>query len=710
MLILQAGSTDFRDILLVRLNDEHPRLILNQERIDEINNLARTDTLLSELIQMVRNYADSALEDPVVKYEFDGPDNPRLKAQRRAAMFRVLNCGLTYLLTGDTIYAHRAKLDLLAPPDFPDWASWHFLNVGEISAFMGIGYDWLYNYLTEEERVKIRRGILNHGLSQGILAYDGNHKDDWWVDQMHNINQVCSGGMSLAALAIAESSPDTAALILQGALSSVPNGMKGYLPDGAWREGPTYWAYGTTYNGLLMAALRTSLDTVFQMDQGDGYEALGKSGSYHIHTVGPTNLYFNFGDSKTTLYYSPVLFWLAEEFDEPGYAWFERNIIRNDLPRMRKGGLMNDDTLDRFLAMLVAWYSSHGEDLTNDDFPLDATFSGVDVALGSFHSEWSRDGIYFGFKGGKPRASHSQMDIGSFVMDAKGERWAMDLGYGNNKLPGFSDYSSTRWTYFHNNNYSHNTLVFFGQMQNMDAYIPIGEFISDTNWAYASIDMSETYNNLCEKSVRKYWFPERKRIEITDEITLKVPYIDVRWAMLTTAEIILNGNEALLRQNGKEFKVTALEPENASFKIVSTKTSNPAEEQNEGTALLTLAVYKEDLLPFRFRVDLSPYDTLLSEPSSVEKVSASLNKPRLLENYPNPFRESSIFMFDLPNGQFVRLDIYDLKGQHVSHVLSEYRPAGRNVVHFGEVGLEPGVYVLRLSHPYGNESMRIIKQ
>lgn len=93
-------------------------------RIDEIKELATTDTLLAELIQMVRNYADSALEAPVVKYEFDGPDNPRLKAQRRAAMFRVFNCGLTYMLTGDTIYAHRAKLDLLAPPDFPDWASW----------------------------------------------------------------------------------------------------------------------------------------------------------------------------------------------------------------------------------------------------------------------------------------------------------------------------------------------------------------------------------------------------------------------------------------------------------------------------------------------------------------------------------------------------------------------------------------------------------
>ena len=62
----------------------------------------------------------------------------------------------------------------------------------------------------------------------------------------------------------------------------------------------------------LMSALRTSMDTLLGLESAEGYDALGMSGAYHIHTVGPaTNLYFNFGDSKTTLYYSPGLFWLA---------------------------------------------------------------------------------------------------------------------------------------------------------------------------------------------------------------------------------------------------------------------------------------------------------------------------------------------------------------------------------------------------------------
>ncbi|MFO7668388.1 MAG: hypothetical protein R6W31_01900, partial [Bacteroidales bacterium] len=336
-----AANAMGQNFSLDNLKPGHPRLLLDNDRLNEIRGLAETDTLLAELIQIVHNYADSALLEPVIAYEFDqeGEDNPRLKAQRRASMFRVFNCGLTYLLTGDSVYAHRAKQDLLAAAAFPDWAPWHFLNVGEISALMGIGYDWLFDYLTEGEKSIIEEAILKHGLGPGILAYNKQPGvENWWVNQAHNINQVCSGGMSLAALAIAEASPDTVSQILDGALGSVPNAMLGYLPDGAWREGPTYWAYGTTYNGLLMAALRSATGSVFGMDQTEGYGALGKSGSYHIHTAGPTNFYFNFGDSKNTLYYSPVLFWLSREFNEVGYAWFERNICINDLPRMRKGG------------------------------------------------------------------------------------------------------------------------------------------------------------------------------------------------------------------------------------------------------------------------------------------------------------------------------------------------------------------------------------
>ena len=49
------------------------------------------------------------------------------------------------------------------------------------------------------------------------------------------------------------------------------------------------------------------------------------------------------------------------------------------------------------------------------------------VAL--MRTSWTNpDAIYVGLKGGSPSVSHGHMDVGSFVMDANGERWSMDLG------------------------------------------------------------------------------------------------------------------------------------------------------------------------------------------------------------------------------------------------------------------------------------------
>jgi hypothetical protein len=448
------------------------------------------------------------------------------------------------------------------------------------------------------------------------------------------------------------------------------------------------------------------------MDQGDGYEALGKSGSYHIHTAGPTNLYFNFGDSKRTLYYSPVLFWLAGEFNEPGYAWFERNIIFNDLPRMRKGGLMDDDTLDRFLALLVVWYSRAGQGITHDDFPLDATFIGVDVALGAFHSEWSREAIYFGFKGGKAHASHSQMDIGSFVMDAKGERWAWDLGYGNNKQPGFSDYAGDRWTFYINTNLAHNTLSFWGMLQNKDAFVPVREFYSDPDWAYASLDMTQSYRGIVRSCVRKYWFPERRSIEIIDEIDPAVGYMDVRWAMVTTAELSLHGHEALLRQNGKTCKVTILEPEGAFFEELSTRPTDPSPDEtlNEGTTMLAANIHQEETVPFTIKVAITPYDTTLTGGTTAEWESEKIEGSQLLEVFPNPASDRASVVFDLPDAQWITLSVFNQKGQMVSRIEEAYRPAGRNVVHCDLGDLKPGAYLFQLTHENGTDTSVLIRQ
>ena len=315
--LLLFAITSSQAALLDSLRREHPRIIFTDEVRDRVLSMAQTDELLQQTIEVAKQYAEEQLQEPPIKREFDEPGNPRLKRERRASMFRVFNLGVLYRLTGEQKYADRVKQDLLAAAQFSDWGPNHYLNIGEISMLMGCGFDWIYDTLSEEEKDIIVTGILKNGLDEGIKAYNGTHQDGWWTTRKNNWNQVCNGGLTVAALAVAEYDSATAADILDGALNSVPHAMQGYKPDGAWYEGPTYFAYGTTYNALLIEATRTALGQAIDWQSIEGYDWLGLSGNFHIHTVGPSNLYFNFGDAKTTLYFSSGMFWFSYPYDQP---------------------------------------------------------------------------------------------------------------------------------------------------------------------------------------------------------------------------------------------------------------------------------------------------------------------------------------------------------------------------------------------------------
>ena len=56
--------------------------------------------------------------------------------------------------------------------------------------------------------------------------------------------------MSLGALAIYDHIPELADTIVNRAVEKIKLPMSIYAPDGAYSEGYSYWAYGTTYNVL----------------------------------------------------------------------------------------------------------------------------------------------------------------------------------------------------------------------------------------------------------------------------------------------------------------------------------------------------------------------------------------------------------------------------------------------------------------------------
>ena len=157
-------------------------------------------------------------------------------------------------MTNDEKYRLRAEQEMIAVCSFQDWNPSHFLDTGEMTLAVSLGYDWLYDKLQPETKKLIKESILNKGF-----APSKDRQYNSFLRTENNWNQVCNAGMVYGALAIMEDHREEAIEIIERAMSTIGISVKGYAPDGNYPEGYNYWGYGTTFNVFLIAALESAL-------------------------------------------------------------------------------------------------------------------------------------------------------------------------------------------------------------------------------------------------------------------------------------------------------------------------------------------------------------------------------------------------------------------------------------------------------------------
>jgi hypothetical protein len=229
------------------------------------------------------------------------------------------------------------------------------------------------------------------------------------------------------------------------------------------------------------------------------------------------------------------------------------------------------------------WFRPETKTPLEEKWPLDAHFQGVDVAF--LRSSWDApDAIFVGVKGGDNKANHSQLDLGTFVLDSGGTRWAVDLGPDDYNLPEY--FGKLRWTYYRMRTESHNTVLIDGENQDTGARAPITEHTFRPGLAVVRIDLSGAYPAKLKQWERTVALAERRQVIIQDRIQAKQP-IDVLWGMVTDAEVTLAGRKAELRKAGQAVAAEILSPATARFETVPT-TPPPPQNQNEGTRKLVV--------------------------------------------------------------------------------------------------------------------------
>ncbi|MEW6072836.1 MAG: heparinase II/III family protein [Planctomycetota bacterium] len=590
-----AAGQERTKSVLTGLRPDHPRLFLDAERLAALRAAAAGDPCLAKAQDDVIARAGELLEAPPLRHQLVGP---RLLSVSRACLDRAWNLALAWRLTGDPRFARAVEQNLLTVGAFPDWNPSHFLDTAEMSHAVGLGYDWCFAALEPTARETIRAALVARGLAPGIAAYTGS-PPAWWTRSEFNWNQVCNGGLLVGALAIAETDPSYAEMIVAHAVESLPRALATYDPDGAWPEGPGYWSYATSYTAYALDALRTALGHDFGLGDRPG---LARAGFFPLTAGGPTGLYVAYADvgegaRRGSL---PVLLWLAGRYGEPALAAAEREWIAAHPAAPQH----------------VAWYVSPAGEAPFTP-PLDRLFRGpVELALLRSAAD-DPDALFLALKGGYNAVNHGHLDLGAFELDAGGVRWARDLGADDYNLPGYWDgqQGGKRWSYYRLGSHSHNVVTIDGEEQAVAGRARFTGFVSRPDYAHAIVEIADAWPERATAMRRGVaLFRDRRAVLVQDEIELARP-AEVLWGLTTDAEIEIDGPQARLVQRRESdspavLLATILAPPEAVF--AGESAARPAPERpNDGVRRLVVR-HPAAAGPLRLAVLLVPLGAGLS--------------------------------------------------------------------------------------------------
>jgi hypothetical protein len=329
----------------------------------------------------------------------------------------------------------------------------------------------------------------------------------------------------------------------------------------------------------------------------DAYPGFLETAYYPDQMTSPSGRLFNYADGEERRGFAPALFWFARRLRDGSVSRYEVKHITEALPRIKEGG---DEQAARFLPLALLWW----------DPTLAAAAAGGPVAaplswngggrtpVSVHRSAWGDSrALFVAIKGGPVNASHAHMDLGSFVLEAGGVRWAVD--------PGWQDYSpleargldlwaygqnADRWKVFRLGSEAHNILRFNGLPLAVTANAPIVDFADQAADRHTTVDLSSAYPGLASEVRRTVRIEGDRRILIEDSWRAGTAAIDVAWQWMTRAQATPVPEGVLLKQEGESLLLRVLAPaEGWSFSIEDTDPLLQSyDEKNPGLHRLVL--------------------------------------------------------------------------------------------------------------------------
>ena len=524
----------------------HPRLFADTEDFEALKKRIREEGLARESFQKILFLSEGIIGQPLLERRKIGR---RLLSVSREALRRITTLSMAFRVSGERRYLLRCVEEMKRLCSFEDWNPSHFLDVAEMTLAVSIGYDWLYNEMESCPREEIARGLLEKGILPAAQSRG------WWRKASNNWGQVCRCGIIAGAVALMDREESLALDLILESVHALPRPMRVYRPHGAYPEGPGYWNYGTSFNAMAIAILEKCFKRAYGLAEMEGFQ---ESADFMDRVTGPSGLTFNYADGGSRRDPAAILWWFARRFRKPGIlSYCEEELYRRWIADR------SDERGERLFPLTLLWLRPVPSSI-RPIIPLTWS-SGGEVPITVQRSGLGKYALFVGLKGGSPSHAHGQMDGGSFVLDACGVRWAIDLGAENYhkiesrglSLWNFSQ-NSDRWRIFRLNSYGHNILMIGDRQQRVKGsakVISVKEGIPSE----VVMDLSSLYPS-ARKVARTGTLLQDGRYRLADTLEGVLPGTEVRWAMNTHARARVSGRDLILSQKEKSLRLSTRSP------------------------------------------------------------------------------------------------------------------------------------------------------
>lgn len=495
---------------------QHPRVLANADTFTQILNRVQTDDTMNQWYHNVITESENILNGTHTA----ATSVIASLSEARVVLRRAYTLGMAYQLTKDTRYAAWMAEEMRIVCNFTDWYETETaLIMGETAAAAAFTYDWFYDYLTvsaPDVKSMIEQAVYDHALIGAKNCYDLRvGTSTRWVKDEGNINIVTNSGTLLAAIAMLDTYPDLGFEIIGRAMESIENGLIGYVPDGVWKEGPSYWSYATGYLGWMMAGMQTAFGTDYgYLSENPFALNAGYYGSFMQTARGKNNV----GDAGGEIENCEEVFYLAK--------------LSNDgnLMRLRLND-MNAYNIDGSAMDLLFYDPTLCAE--TDHTALDQLFGDMAVFRDSYSTQ---NPTYASLHAGYNNGSHTHLDAGTFLLDMFDRRWAQELGHDDYNQSYY--WNTTKHAYLYRlsaqgqNVLAMNPTAELGQA--LEATASFTDFASGNDGGYAVVDMTSVYGSRVNNAKRAIKMDHnRTQVVIQDEIDFLARKTDLYWFMYT---------------------------------------------------------------------------------------------------------------------------------------------------------------------------------